>query len=39
MKQKTRFKNFGNVVYRYQLSVHEWAMYWYQGKKNISVDL
>jgi len=24
MKQKTRFKNFGNIGYRYQLLVHEW---------------
>jgi len=27
MKQKTRFKNFGNSGYRYQLSVHEWLIY------------
>jgi len=27
MKQKTRFKNFGNISYRYWLSVHEWPIY------------
>jgi len=26
MKQKTRFKNFGNVGYQHQISVHEWPI-------------
>jgi len=29
MKQKTRFKNFGNIDY-YRLSVHEWRIYRYR---------
>jgi len=32
MNQKTRFKNFGNIGYRYQLSVHEWLKYQYQHR-------
>jgi len=32
MKQKTRFKNFGNIDYR--LSVHEWPMYRYRPQKS-----
>jgi len=31
MKQKTKFKNFGNISYR--LSVHEWPIYWYRPHK------
>jgi len=30
MKQKSRFKNFGNIGYRYRLSVHKWPMYRYR---------
>jgi len=30
MRQKTRFKNFRNIGYWYQLLVHEWAIYRYQ---------
>jgi len=33
MKQKTRFKNFGNVGYWYWLLVHEWLIYRYWPKK------
>jgi len=34
MKQKTRFKNFGNIGYRYWLSVHEWPIYQYRPHKS-----
>jgi len=34
MNQKTRFKIFGNIGYRFQLLVHEWLIYWYQLKKS-----
>jgi len=30
MKQKSRFKSFGNTGYQYQLSVHAWLIYWYR---------
>jgi len=30
MEQKARFKNFRNIGYQYQLSVHEWLMYQYR---------
>jgi len=33
-KQKTRFKNFGNIGYRYRLSVHGWLMYQYRPQKS-----
>jgi len=36
MKQKTRFKNFGNIGYR--LLVHEWPIYRYQPQTGILVD-
>jgi len=29
MKQKTRYKNFGNIGYRNWLSIHEWPIYRY----------
>ena len=34
MKQKTRFNNFGNIGYRYRLSVHEWPIYRYRPPKS-----
>jgi len=34
MKQKTRFKNFGNIGYQYRLSVHEWPIYQYRPQKS-----
>jgi len=37
MKQKTRYKNFGNNQYR--LLVHEWPLYRYRPQKAISVEL
>jgi len=38
MKQKTRFKNFGNIGYQYRLLAHEWPIS-ISPKKAISVDL
>jgi len=32
MKQKTRFKNFGNIGYR--PSAHEWPIYRYRPQKS-----
>jgi len=34
MKQKTRFKNFGNTSYCCQLSAQEWPIYRYQTQKS-----
>jgi len=34
MKQKTRFKNFGNIGYQYRLLVHEWLMYQYRPQNS-----
>jgi len=34
MKQKKRFKNFGNISYRYQLPVHKWLIYQYRPQKS-----
>jgi len=35
MKQKTRFKNFGNIGYWYWLSAHEWLIYQYHPPKKL----
>jgi len=32
MKQKTRFKNFGNIGY--WLSIHEWSIHRYRPQKS-----
>jgi len=34
MKQKKRFKNFGNIGYRYWLSVLEWPIYGHRPQKS-----
>jgi len=42
MKQKTRFKNFGNNGYQYRLLVHEWPIDQYRyrpPKSHVSQSL